>query len=252
MNHIRNFFGWNAQKNINNPHPNNVENEFNDFEIFEKSQLTAPEQNYIPKALNIRNLSNNIISGVKKITSGVLDIVSYANPFNKAPVNNKIQQKADMLSDNESIKDLTRKIKLYFGIDNAYLKNKKDHLNVKNLMNLMKENQGLWTKSEKLESIKPKNILENAVNTFKKEANLFLISKNNAKILYNYERLAYTKALDDKRDKQQMQYLSQVRDVADKMIKKYENHFKKITSEISELENLLKKTRILKRRNTIS
>ena len=48
MNYIRNFFGWNAQKNINNPHPNNVENEFNDFEIFEKSQLTAPEQNYIP------------------------------------------------------------------------------------------------------------------------------------------------------------------------------------------------------------
>lgn len=135
MNHIRNFFGWGAQKNIDNVHPDKVEKEVDGFVIIEKSQLNEPEQNYISKALNIRNMSNNIVSGIKKITSGVLDIVSYANPFNKVPVNNKTtQQKANMLLDNKNIQDLTEKIKLYYGIDDAYLKTKKGHINVKNLM----------------------------------------------------------------------------------------------------------------------
>jgi hypothetical protein len=99
MNHIRNLFGWNAQKNIDNAQPDKVEKEVDGFVIIEKSQLNEPKQNYISRALNIRNISNNIVSGIKKITSGVLDIVNYANPFYKAPANNKTpQQKAGMLS----------------------------------------------------------------------------------------------------------------------------------------------------------
>jgi hypothetical protein len=163
MNSLRNFFGWNAQKNIDNAQPNKVEREFGGFEIID-NPISIPEQRYISGALNIRNTSNNIVSGIKKITSGVLDIVSCANPFNNELVNNKTQQKAGMLSDIKNIQDLTEKVKLYFGIDNAYLKNKKDHLNVKNLMNLMKENQGLWTKIEKLESSKPKSRFESYLN----------------------------------------------------------------------------------------
>ena len=107
MNYIRNFFGWGAQKNIDNAQPNKVEKEFDGFAIIEKSQLNEPEQNYISKAPNIRNMSNNIVSGIKKITSGVLDIVSCANPFNKVPVNNKTsQQKASMLLDNKNRRKL--------------------------------------------------------------------------------------------------------------------------------------------------
>ena len=242
MNHIRNLFGWNAQKNIDNAQPNKVEKEVDGFVVID-SHINEPETNFISKEFNIRNASNNIVSGIKKITSGVLDIVSCANPFNNELVNNKTQQKAGMLSDIKNIQDLTEKVKLYFGIDNAYLKNKKDHLNVKNLMNLMKENQGLWTKIEKLESSKPKSRFESYLNEKKVSAILFLMSKNNAKILHNYICLACAKPSDDGSDKQQMQYLFQVNDVAEEMAKKYENHAKNIFGEISNLENLLKKTK---------
>ena len=252
MNYIRNFFGWGAQKNIDNPHPNNVENEFNDFEIFEKSQLNEPKQNYISRALNIRNMSNNIVSGIKKITSGVLDIVSCANPFNKVPVNNKTQRKADILSDNKNIQDLTEKIKLYYGIDVAYLKNKKGHLNVKDLMSLMKENQILFAKIESLKRGNPKNFLESQLNTLKVSANLCLILKNNAEILHNYVCLACAKESNEGRDKQQMQYLFQVNDIAEKMAKKYENHAKEIVNLTKEFLIALKRKKNLdKKRNEL-
>lgn len=253
MNYIRNFFGWGAQKNIDNAQPNKVEKEFDGFEIFEKSQLTAPEQNYISKALNIRNMSNNIVSGIKKITSGVLDIVSCANPFNKVPVNNKTsQQKASMLLDNKNIQDLTKKIKRYYGIDVAYLKNKKGHLNVKDLVNLMKENQILFAKIESLKRGKPKNFLESQLNTLKVSANLCLISKNNAEILHNYVCLACAKASNEGRDKQQMQYLFQVNDIAEKMAKKYENHAKEIVNLTKEFLIALKRKKNLdKKRNEL-
>ena len=246
MNYIRNFFGWGAQKNIDNAQPNKVEKEFDGFEIIEKSQLNEPEQNYISKALNIRNMSNNIVSGIKKITSGVLDIVSCANPFNKVPVNNKTsQQKASMLLDNKNIQDLTEKINLYYGIDVAYLKNKKGHLNVKDLMNLMKENQILFAKIESLKRGNPKNFLESQLNTLKVSANLCLILKNNAEILHNYVCLACAKASNEGRDKQQMQYLFQVNDIAEKMAKKYENHAKEIVNLTKEFLIALKRKKNL-------
>ena len=253
MNYIRNFFGWGAQKNIDNAQPNKVEKEFDGFEIIEKSQLNEPEQNYISKALNIRNMSNNIVSGIKKITSGVLDIVSCANPFNKVPVNNKTsQQKASMLLDNKNIQDLTKKIKRYYGIDVAYLKNKKWHLNVKDLMNLMKENQILFAKIESLKRGKPKNFLESQLNTLKVSANLCLISKNNAEILHNYVCLACAKASNEGRDKQQMQHLFQVNDIAEKMAKKYENHAKEIVNLTKEFFFALKRKKNLdKKRNEL-
>lgn len=238
MNYIRNFFGWGAQKNIDNAQPNKVEKEFDGFEIFEKSQLTAPEQNYISKALNIRNMSNNIVSGIKKITSGVLDIVNYANPFNKAPANNKTpQQRAVMLSDNKNIQDLTEKVKLYFGIDDTYIKGEKSNKFAKEIIKLKKRNNYLLGENEKLKNSK------RLLDTLKKSANLCLISKNKAEILHNYICLAYAKTSNEGRDKQQMQYLSHVNDVAEKIAKKYENHAKNIFGEISNLENLLKKTK---------
>lgn len=253
MNYLRNFFGWDVHKNNNNLQPNKVEKEFDGFEIFEKSHLNEPEQNYISKALNIRNMSNNIVSGIKKITSGVLDIVSCANPFNKVPVNNKTsQQKASMLLDKKNIQDLTKKIKRYYGIDVAYLKNKKGHLNVKDLMNLMKENQILFAKIESLKRGKPKNFLESQLNTLKVSANLCLISKNNAEILHNYVCLACAKASNEGRDKQQMQYLFQVNDIAEKMAKKYENHAKEIVNLTKEFLIALKRKKNLdKKRNEL-
>lgn len=204
MNYLRNLLGWDTQKNIDNVQPNKVEKEVDGFVVID-SHINEPETNFISKEFNIRNASNNIVSGIKKITSGVLDIVSLVNPFKKEPVNNKTpQRKADILSDNKNIQNLTEKVKLYYGIDVAYLKNKKGHLNVKNLMNLMKENQILFAKIESLKSSKPKNFLENRLNALKITANLCLISKNNAEILHNYVCLACAKASNDGRDKQQM------------------------------------------------
>ena len=142
-----------------------------------------------------------------------------------------------MLSDNESIKDLTRKIKLYFGIDDTYIKGKKGNKFAEEITKLKKENNNLLVENKKLKNSK------SSLDSLKMFANLCLISKNNAEILHNYICLACAKASDDGSDKQQMQYLFQVNDVAEKIAKKYENHLKKITSKISELKNLLKKTK---------
>ena len=117
MNYIRNFFGgWDAQKNIDSAQPNKVEKEV-DGSVIIDSPINEPEPNSIFRALNTRNMSNNIVSGIKKITSGVLDIVNCANLFNKTPVNNKTpQRKADILSDNKNIQNLTEKVKLYYTV----------------------------------------------------------------------------------------------------------------------------------------
>ena len=243
MNSLRNFFGWNAQKNIDNAQPNKVEKEFDGFEIID-NPISISEQRYISGALNIRNMSNNIISGVKKITSGVLDIVSYANPFNKAPANNKTpQQKAGMLSDIKNIQDLTEKVKLYFGIDDTYIENKEGNKFAEEITKLKEKNENLLKENEKLKNSK------SPLDTFKKSANLCLISKNNAKILHNYICLACAKPSDDGSDKQQMQYLFQVNDVAEEMAKKYENHAKNIFGEISNLENFLGKRKNLAKKD---
>ena len=267
MNSLRNFFGGrDAQKNINNPQLNKVEEEVDGFVIIDNSidnPISIPDQRYISKALNIRNVSNNIVSGIKKITSGILDIVNYANPFYKAPANNKTpQQKAGMLSDTksiqklikesrssdtESIQKLTKEIELNYGIDVFYLKSKKGNKFAEEITKLKKENNDLLVKNEKLKNSK------SPLDTFKKSANLCLISKNNAEILHNYICLACAKASsDDGSDKQQMQYLFQANDVAEKIAKKYEIFFEKITSKISELENLLEKRKNLeKKRNEL-
>lgn len=281
MNHLRNPFGWNAQKNIDNAQLNKVEKEVDGFVIIDNidNQISIPEQRYPSKALNIRNVSNNIVSGIKKITSGILDIVNYANPFYKAPANNKTPQqktgmrsdnktdvhpfnkvpvnnktsqqkagmlsdtesiqkltKASMLSDAESIQKLTKKIKLNYKIGVSYLKSKKGNKFAEEITKLKEKNENLLKENEKLKNSK------SPLDTFKKFANLCLISKNNAKILHNYICLACAKASsDDGSDKQQI--LFQANGVAEKMAKKYENHAKNIFGKISNLENLLKKTK---------
>ena len=104
------------------------------------------------------------------------------------------------------------------------------------------------TFDQKIEKLKNS---KSTLDSLKLSANLCLTSKNNAEILHNYICLACAKASNEGRDKQQIQYLFKANDVAEKIAKKYEIFFEKITSKISELENLLKNPRILKR-NTIS
>ena len=256
MNSLRNFFeGLDTQKNINNPQLNKVEKEVDGFVIIDNpidNPISIPEQRCTSKALNNRNVSNIIVSGIKKITSGILDIVNYANPFYKAPANNKTpQQKAgmrpdtksiqkdtesiqkltkeSMLSDAESIQKLTKKIKLDYEIGVSFFKSKKGNKFAEEITKLKEKNENLLKENEKLKNSK------SPLDTFKKFANLCLISKNNAEILHNYICLAFTKASsDDGSDKQQI--LFQANGVAEKMAKKYENHAKNIFGKISNLE----------------
>ena len=116
----------------------------------------------------------------------------------------------------------------------------------------MKENQILFAKIESLKRGKPKNFLESQLNTLKVSANLCLISKNNAEILHNYVCLACAKESNEGRDKQQMQYLFQVNDIAEKMAKKYENHAKEIVNLTKEFLIALKRKKNLdKKRNEL-
>ena len=79
-----------------------------------------------------------------------------------------------------------------------------------------------------------------------------MISKNNAEILHNYVCLACAKESNEGRDKQQMQYLFQVNDIAEKMAKKYENHAKEIVNLTKEFFFALKRKKNLdKKRNEL-